>query len=62
MFKRMGISEQVYEGGTPSKTTTRVDANHDSHGSKRKELESASPTNPEKSRAGKRKKMMQDIQ
>ena len=51
MFKRIEIAEQVNEGGATSKTTTTVDANHASHGSKRKELESAFPTKPDKGRA-----------
>ena len=55
MFKCMDIAEQVYKGGKPSKTTTGEDANHASHDSKYKEGEAASPTNPEKGRAGKRK-------
>ena len=56
-FEHMDIAEQVYEGGTPSKITAhRADANRVSHSRKRKGGEAASPTNPEKGRAGKLKK------
>ena len=47
MFEHMEVTEKVYEGGPASKTTNhRADANHTSHGRKRKGLEAASPTNP----------------
>ena len=36
MFERMEISEQVYEGGTTSKTTTREDFDRVIHGRRRK--------------------------
>ena len=53
----MEVMEQVYEGGTHYKITThRADANHSSHGSKRKGEEFALSTNHEKGCAGKRKK------
>ena len=52
----MEKSEQIYEGVTPSKITTRAYANHDIHGRKRKGGESASPTIPGKGHSGKRKK------
>ena len=52
----MEITEQVYEGGTYSKTTTISDTNHVSHGRKHKGEEAALPTNPKKVRSGKRKK------
>ena len=55
MFERMEIAEQVYDRQTPSKKRLRSDSNHDSHVRKRKGVESASPANPKKSRAGKRK-------
>ena len=50
MFKQIKIAEQVYEGGTPSKTPIREDTNNDSHVRKRIGGEAASPTNPEKFR------------
>ena len=56
MFERMEITEQVYKGGTPSKTTTREDPNRSSHGRKCKGGEAALSTNPEKGRADKSKK------
>ena len=31
MFEQMEITEQVYEGGTPSLTNIRADSNGDSH-------------------------------
>ena len=52
----MEISEQGYEVGTPSKTTAREDVDRVSYVSKRKGGKSASPTNPKKGSAGKRKK------
>ena len=36
MFEQIKNSEQVYEGGTPSKTPIRADANLDSHVRKQK--------------------------
>ena len=54
-FERMEIAEQVYEGVTPSKTTTREEADCVSHGRRHKGGEAASPTNPKKGRTGKRK-------
>ena len=53
MFEQVEISEQIYEGGTPSKKRTRADANHDGHVRKCKRGEATSPTNPDKGRAGK---------
>ena len=47
----MKISEQVYEGKTPSKNIIRSDTNRDIHVRKRKGWEDYSPTNPEKGRA-----------
>ena len=58
MFELMEISEKVYKGRTPSKTTNRVDAECTSHGRKQKGRESASPTNPEKVCAAKRNKTL----
>ena len=55
MFEQTEIAEQVYEGGTPSKTPTRADANREGHIRKCKGGESASPTNPKKGRSDKRK-------
>ena len=52
----MEISEQGYEVGTPSKTTAREDVDRASYVSKRKGGKPASPTNPKKGSAGKRKK------
>ena len=60
MLKHTEIAEQAYKGGTPSKTTTRAYAKNFSHGRKCKGGKSASPTNPEKVRAGKCKKTTQD--
>ena len=51
----METAEKIYKDGNTSKTPTRADANRASHGRKRKGGESASPTNPERGRAGKRK-------
>ena len=56
MFERMDIAEKVYEGVTPSKTTTREESYHASHVRKCKGGEATSPTNPEKGCTGKRKK------
>ena len=36
MFEPMETYKQVYEVGTPSKTTTRAEADHVNHGSKLK--------------------------
>ena len=58
----MEISEQGYEVGTPSKTTAREDVDRASYVSKRKGGKPASPTNPKKGSAGKRKKKIQYIQ
>ena len=44
----MYIVEQVYEGGTLSKTTNRAEYDHAINVSKLKEGESASLTNPDK--------------
>ena len=55
MFEQMEISEQAYEGQTPSKKIIREDANREKHVSKIKGGEFASPTNPEKGHTGKRK-------
>ena len=59
MFDRMKIAEQVYKGGTPSKTPTREESNNDGHVRKLKGGEDASPTNPNKVRASKLKKKIQ---
>ena len=56
MFERMEIAEQFYEGGTPSKTTTRADPNRASHGKKHKGGEDSSEINLKKGCAGNRKK------
>ena len=56
MFERMEIADKFYEGEIPSKITIRAEADRASHGRKRKGVEAASPTNPKKGRAGKRKK------
>ena len=53
----MEIIEQVNEGGTPSKITKQADANCAVHRWKNKEGEAALYTNPQKSCAGKRKKI-----
>ena len=55
MFERMEVSEQGYEEGTSCKTPTSEEANRDGHVRKWKGGEAASPTIPEKGRAGKRK-------
>ena len=51
MFERMEVSDKVYKEETPSKITTRADANRVSHDRKHKGGEAAFPANPEKSRA-----------
>ena len=61
MFKLIEILEQVYGGGAPSKITARSYSNNASHGRKRNGGEAASPTNPKKGRADKRKKIMQSV-
>ena len=61
MFERMEIAKHVYEGGIPSKITTREYANHVSDYRKHKGGESASPTNTKKILSSKRKKIMQAI-
>ena len=53
MFERMYIAEQVYEGGTPSKNTNRVETEHDIHCRKREGGGPTSPTKPDKGRANK---------
>ena len=59
----MEITEQVYEGGTPSKTTnTRTDANRAIHGRKIQGVGAHLPNSAENSPAGNRKKNMQAIQ
>ena len=60
MFEQMKIYEKFYGGGTTSKTIIISDANHRSYGSKRQEVESASPTNPKKGFSGKCKKKYAD--
>ena len=55
LFERMEAAGKIYGGGNTSKNPPREDANRASHGSKRKGVEAASPTNPETARAGKRK-------
>ena len=55
MFKRMEVAEKVYEYGTTSKTPIRKDVNRAGHGRKLQGGEVASPTNPRKSCADKRK-------
>ena len=56
MFKCVEITEQFYEGVTPSKTTTGAYSNYASHGSTRKVGEATLPTNTEKECAEKHKK------
>ena len=53
----MEITEQVYEGVTPSKSTARADTNRASHSRERKGGEDAWPTKLDKGRTGKRKKI-----
>ena len=36
MFARMEVAEEFYERGTPSKTSTRAEANHEGHVRKQK--------------------------
>ena len=62
MFERMVIAEQVFKCGNISKNTNRAEANHESRERKHKVGEAASPINPEKGRAGKRKTNVQAIQ
>ena len=52
----MEVSDKVYKEETPSKITTRADANRFSHDRKHKGGEAAFPANPEKSRAAAWKK------
>ena len=56
MFKIMEITEQVYEGGTSSKTINRSDSNHAGYSRNKNRVEAVSPLNPEKGHAGKYKK------
>ena len=56
MFERMEIVEEIYEGGSPSKKTQWVEAGRSSSGRKKMGVSSASPSNPKKGRAGKRKR------
>ena len=51
----MEVVDKIYEGGNTYKTPSRTNSNRASHDGKRKGGESASPTNPETGRAGKRK-------
>ena len=51
----MEVSEQIYKVRKTSKTPPRADANRASHVRKQKGGESASPTNTNKGRTGKRK-------
>ena len=55
------MAKKIYKGGTTSKTTTRADANHVSHGRKQNLGEAASPTNTKKGQTGKRNTNMQAI-
>ena len=56
MFERMEIAEAIYEGGAPSKNSQQAEADRSSFGRKQKGEGSASPSNPEKGRADKRKR------
>ena len=56
MFEHIEIFEQLYKGGNNSKSTNRTEADHASHGRKRKGEEAAMPTNPDKGCSGKHKK------
>ena len=47
-----GSRVKIYRGGAISKTPIRANSNRDIHGKNLKEGETASPTNPEKGRAG----------
>ena len=53
----MEITEQVYEGGTTSKTIKRAYSNHAGHSRNKQGGEDVSPSKPEKGRAGKWKKI-----
>ena len=55
MFERMEIVEAIYEGGAPSKNTQRSEAKCSSYVRKKKGGASASPFNPDKGCANKRK-------
>ena len=57
MFKRTVITEQVYKGVKPPKTTNWIDANRAGHIRNKKGVESASPPKPEKGRSGKHNKI-----
>ena len=56
MFKRMEISEAIYEGEENSKNTSQAEAYRSSSGRKKKGGASASPSNPEQGYSGKRKR------
>ena len=57
MLEIMEIAEKFYKGGTTSKTIHQSDDNCSCNRRNQKEGESASLSNPEKARAGKRKKI-----
>ena len=52
----MEITDSIYKGGAPSKNTQWAEANRVSLGREKKGRVSASPSNPEKVRDGKRKR------
>ena len=56
IVERMETAEAIYKGGTPSKNNQQAEANRASFGRKQNVGGAASPSNPEKVRAGKRKR------
>ena len=56
MFKRMETSEAIYEGGAPPKNTQQEQSDRSRYGRKKKLGSSASPSNPEQVRSGKRRR------
>ena len=56
MFERMEIVEVIYEGGATSKNNSRAESDPTISGRKKKGGASASPSNPEQGRNGKRKR------
>ena len=57
----MEVAEKIYEGGTVSKNPFRADSNRAIGVRKQKGVESASSTNPETGRSGKKKTKIQVI-
>ena len=60
IFERMYITGSIYKGGAPSKNAQQVEAYCASYGRKKKWGTSASPSNPDQGRSGKRKRSNAD--